>query len=148
MNFRKRQLLFAMASLLGFGNWPLARAGSAEAQLAISKILNGQPVEDGGILLDIPPLIENGNSVPVRVEVLHPMVAPAYIRAIHIVAEENPLPNVISVYLSPQLGKARLATRIRLATTQRVWAIAQTSEGKFLRTYANTTVTLAACFEG
>lgn len=148
MNIRKRRLLVALASLLGLYGWPIARASRLDAQLAMNKIINARPVEDGGILLDIPPLIENGNSVPIQVEVLRPMSSSSYVRAIHLVAEENPLPNVLSVYLSPQLGRAKLATRIRLATTQRVWAIAETSDGTFMRTYANTTVTTAACFEG
>ena len=75
--------------------------------------------------LDLPPLIENGNAVPLTVDVESPMTAADHVRAIHVFTEKNPQPNVASFHLGPRAGRASVATRIRLADTQTVVAIAR-----------------------
>ena len=79
--------------------------------------------------LDLPPLIENGNTVPLTVAVESPMTAADHVKAIHVFTEKNPQPNVVSVHLGPRAGRASIATRIRLADTQKVIAIAEMSDG-------------------
>ena len=76
------------------------------------------------------------------------MSAEDYVKAIHVFNEKNPQPNVISVHLGPRAGKASISTRIRLADTQRVIAIAEMSDGTFWSDEAEVVVTLAACLEG
>jgi sulfur-oxidizing protein SoxY len=97
--------------------------------------------------LEIPPLVENGNSVVMKVAVESPMTENDFVRAIHIVAEGNPLPNIVSFQLSHRSGRAAVTTRVRLNDSQRVWAIAQMSDGSFWQGHASTLVTLAACTE-
>ena len=124
-----------------------ALATVADATLATDKILGNQKASMGRVTLVIPPLVENGNLVTMKVSVESPMTKADHVQAIHIVAEGNPLPNVVSFYLSPRSGRAEVTTRIRLGDSQRVRAIAQMSDGSFWQGDAETLVTLAACTE-
>jgi sulfur-oxidizing protein SoxY len=99
------------------------------------------------VKLQLPPLIDNGNSVPLSVTVESPMTEPDHVRAIHVLTEKNPLPDVVGVHLGPRAGRATLATRVRLADTQTVTAIAQMSDGSFWSGSAEVVVTLSACLE-
>lgn len=118
-----------------------------DATQAVDKILGGRLAQVGRVTLEIPPLVENGNLVTMKVSVQSPMTEADYVRAVHIVAEGNPLPNVVSFFLSPRSGRAAVTTRIRLGDSQRVRAIAQLSDGSFWQGDAATLVTLAACTE-
>ena len=124
-----------------------ALATVADATQAADKIVGNQKVSMGRVTLVIPPLVENGNLVTMKVSVESPMTKADYVQAIHIVAEGNPLPNVVSFYLSPRAGRAEVTTRIRLGDSQRVRAIAHMSDGSFWQSDAETLVTLAACTE-
>jgi sulfur-oxidizing protein SoxY len=99
------------------------------------------------VKLELPPLIENGNAVPLTISGDSPMTAADHIKAIHVFAEKNPQPNVVTFRLAPRAGKARVATRIRLADTQTVVAIAQMSDGSFWSDEVDVVVTLPACLE-
>ena len=134
---------------LSVGLLPLTRihASEEEAQQAVEKIVGKAFVKSNRVKLDIPPLVENGNLVPMTVAVDSPMTANDYVKAIHIVAEGNPLPNIISFYLSARSGRATVQSRIRLSNSQRVLAIAEMSDGSFHQGFANTLVTLSACTE-
>ena len=123
-------------------------AKKSDAMEAIRLIVGANTVYDGRINVVIPPLVENGNLVVLKVAVESPMNDSDYVKAIHIIAEGNPLPNIFSAYLTPRSGRANITTRVRLAESQRVWAIAEMSDGSFWRSYANTLVTLSACTEG
>ena len=116
-------------------------------QDAIRSAIGEAPVKKGKVKLDLPPLVENGNSVPCTVSVESPMTAADYVKAIHIFNEKNPQPNVISVKLGPRAGRANFSTRIRLADTQTVTAIAEMSDGTFWSDDIDVIVTLAACVE-
>ena len=93
------------------------------------------------------PLVENGNLVVLKLSVDSPMTVNDYVKSIHVIAEGNPLPNIFTVYLTPRSGTANITTRVRLADSQTVWAIAQMSDGKFYQGSAETLVTLSACTE-
>ena len=133
---------------VGFCINPLtAFAKKEDADEAIKKIVGSASVREGKVTLTIPPLVENGNLVVLKVSVDSPMTANDYVKTIHVVAEGNPLPNIFTVYLTPRSGTANITTRVRLADSQRVWAIAQMSDGSFWQGSAETLVTLSACTE-
>ena len=142
-----RRSFIAVTAASSLAHWRFAQANEAEATRAIRQITGAAKIRAGRVTLDIPPLVENGNSVVMNVSVQSPMLENDYVRAIHIVAEGNPLPNVASFYLNPRCGLAEVTTRIRLGDSQRVWAIAQMNDGSFWQGYAATLVTLAACTE-
>src|SRR6266513_1056975 len=119
----------------------------AAYQAALRKVVGDAPVRPGRVKLQLPPLIDNGNSVPLSVVVESPMTAADHVKAIHVFTEKNPLPDVVSVHLGPRAGRATLSTRVRLADTQTVVAIAQLSDGSFWSDSAEVVVTLSACLE-
>ena len=125
----------------------LALAKKPEALEAIQKIIGSNALNEGKVKLVLPPLIENGNLVVLKVSVDNPMTEQNYVKAIHIIAEGNPLPNVFSAYLTPRSGTANITTRVRLAESQKVWAIAQLSDGSFWQSSVQTMVTTSACTE-
>ncbi|MBU3564224.1 MULTISPECIES: SoxY-related AACIE arm protein [unclassified Polynucleobacter] len=124
-----------------------AFAKKQEADEAIKKIVGGATIQEGKVTLTIPPLVENGNLVVLKVSVDSSMTANDYVKTIHVIAEGNPLPNIFTVYLTPRSGTANITTRVRLADSQKVWAIAQMSNGSFWQGSAETLVTLSACTE-
>ena len=124
-----------------------AGATPAAMQAAIREVVGQAAVRQGKVTLDLPPLVENGNVVPMTVAVESPMTPGDHVKAIHVFNEKNPQPHVISVHLGPRAGRASVSTRIRLADTQRITAIAQMSDGSFWSASMDVVVTLAACVE-
>lgn len=136
-------------------------AGGANAQLApniaalrraaldeaLRKVTGGAPVRAGRVRLDIPPLIDNGNAVPITVSVDSPMTEADHVKAIHLFTEKNPQPSVIAAHLGPRAGRARVAIRSRIADSGVVIALAQLSDGSFWQERVNVIVTLSACLE-
>ena len=114
---------------------------------AIRAAVGSALIKNGKVSVQIPPLVENGNLVPLTVSVDSPMTPDDYVQAIHVISEGNPLPNVISFFLGPRAGKAEVSTRIRLAESQRIWVVAQTSTGLCWQGSAESLVTLSACTE-
>ncbi len=119
----------------------------AAMQEALRRVVGDAPVRRGRVKLELPPLIDNGNSVPLSVAVESPMTPSDHVKAIHVFTEKNPLPDVVSAYLGPRAGRARMSIRVRLADTQTVLAIAQLSDGSFWSDSAEVVVTLSACLE-
>jgi sulfur-oxidizing protein SoxY len=113
----------------------------------IRKLVGPAQINKGKVKLGLPPLVENGHMVPLTVSVASPMTEAAHVKAIHVFTEKNPLPEVASFHLGPRAGRARVATRIRLADTQTVVAIAELSDGSFWSDSTHVIVTLAACLE-
>jgi sulfur-oxidizing protein SoxY len=150
----RRQILLKTASLLaGTALSSLAGVQSSSAtpammRAAIRSVVGEAPLRKGKVKLDLPPLIENGNAVPMTVSVESPMTEADHVKAIHVFNEKNPQPHVVSVQLGPRAGKAAISTRIRLADSQTVIAIAELSDGSFWSDEADVVVTLAACVEG
>jgi sulfur-oxidizing protein SoxY len=127
--------------------WDESRATPAAMQAAIKKVVGTAPLRKGKVTLDLPPLVENGNTVSLEVAVDSPMTEGEHVKAIHVFNEKNPQPNVISAHLGPRAGKATVSTRIRLADSQKVVAIAELSDGTFWSDEADVIVTIAACLE-
>ena len=127
---------------------PIAAAATPETMAAAIKQVTGDAaVRPGRVTLDIPPLVENGNTVPLTVTVESPMTEADFVKAIHVFNEKNPQPHVFDVKLRPLNGKAEIATRIKLNDSQRVVAIAELSSGEFVSGSTDVIVTLAACVE-
>lgn len=124
-----------------------ARATVSEMQEVIRKVTGGKPLNPGRVTLELPPLSENGHVVPLRVAVSSPMTQADHVRAIHVFTEKNPQPNVASFRLGPRAGRAVVQTRVRLADTQAVVAVAEMSDGSFWTASTHVVVTLAACLE-
>jgi len=114
---------------------------------AIMEVTAGRQVRQGRVKLDAPPLIENGNTVPITVSVESPMTDADHVKAIHVFNEKNPQSHVFSAVLKPGNGRAQVGTRIKLADTQKIVAIAETSDGAFWSASADVIVTIAACIE-
>ena len=138
-----------------------AAAGAAQAQLppniealrkaalqqAVRKVTGDAPVRRGKVQLNVPPLIDNGNSVALSVDVESPMTSAEHVRAIHVFTEKNPQPYIITAHLGPRAGRARITTRARIADSGAVLAIAQMSDGSFWSDSVSVVVTLSACLE-
>jgi sulfur-oxidizing protein SoxY len=147
----RRDFLVASGGLvggLGMAGVPArAHASPAAASEAIRKVVGDAPVRPGKVKLTVPPLIDNGNSVALNVVVESPMTQADHVKAIHVFAEKNPQPYIVSAYLGPRAGRATLATRVRLADTMKVVAIAALSDGSYWSDTAEVIVTLSACLE-
>ena len=151
MTSRREFLLVACGALSGAAQAQLppdiGAKRKAAADEALRKVTGGAELRTGKVKLDIPPLIDNGNAVPLTVTVDSPMTEKDHVRTIHVLTEKNPQPNVVSVHLGPRAGRANITTRVRLADTQTVTAIAQMSDGSFWVDRVPVVVTLSACLE-
>jgi sulfur-oxidizing protein SoxY len=148
----RRQFLGLAGGAAVLGAVPIVTLQPAEATpatlaAAIRNVVGAAVVRTGKVKLDVPPLVENGNTVPMTVSVSNPMTPDDYVRSIHVFNEKNPQPNIGNFYLGPQAGRAQISTRIRLADSQKVVAIARLSDGSFWSVSADVVVTLAACTE-
>jgi sulfur-oxidizing protein SoxY len=122
-----------------------AEATPAMLASAIRNVVGEATVRTGKVKLELPPLVENGNSVPMTVSVASPMTPDDHVKSIHVFNEKNPQPNIGNFYLGPQAGRAQISARIRLADSQKVVAIARLSDDSFWSASVDVVVTLAAC---
>lgn len=113
----------------------------------IRKLVGTKSISEGKVKLNVPPLVENGHLVPLNVSVDSPMTNADHVKAIHVLTERNPSPEMVTFRLGPRAGRASVATRVRMADTQNVVAIAELSDGSFWSGSAHLIVTLAACLE-
>lgn len=120
--------------------------GSGYAKL-LPEVTGGRPARAERVHLEIPELADNGLSVPLRVWVDSPMSVDDHVRSITLLAEFNPRPVLLKAYLGPHSGRAQLVTRVRLAVSQRVMAVAQTSDGRYWTAQADVLVTESACLD-
>jgi sulfur-oxidizing protein SoxY len=146
----RREVLGAGSGLLAVALVRPAAATPQAMQEAIRAFAGDAAAEirPGRVRLDVPPLVENGNAVPLAVSVESPMSETDHVRAIAVFNERNPQPSVIVARLGPRAGAARIATRVRLATSQKLVAVAVMSDGSAWSDSAEVVVTLAACVEG
>ncbi|MCJ8142182.1 SoxY-related AACIE arm protein [Ancylobacter sp. A5.8] len=142
----RRALLAGAAGLLVLA-MPLRALARPSLEEAVAGFSGGAPVKAGRVTLTVPPLVENGNAVGVTVEVDSPMTPAAHVRRIGLFNQKNPQADVAIFHLGPRNGRARIATRIRLATSQTIIAVAELSDGTYWSSDANVIVTLAACIE-
>lgn len=144
----RRQLVMAGTGLAAWVMLRPALAATDDLAAAVSGYAGGAAVTAGKVRLDIAELVDNGNVVPITITVDSPMTAANHVRAIAVFNEKNPQRDVAKFTLGPRYGKAQVSTRIRLATTQQLVAVAQMSDGSFWSHTVDVIVTLAACIEG
>jgi sulfur-oxidizing protein SoxY len=148
----RRQFLSLAGGAAVLGGVPIVTVRPVEATpamlaTAMRNIVGEAPVRTGKVKLDVPPLVENGNTVPMTVSVSNPMTPDDYVKSIHVFNEKNPQPNVGNFYLGQRAGRAQISTRIRLADSQKIVAIARLSDDSFWSATVDVVVTLAACTE-
>ncbi|MDD3466067.1 MAG: thiosulfate oxidation carrier protein SoxY [Campylobacterales bacterium] len=135
-----------MASLAIVAVSPLkVLAAELSAEEQISKIVGSKGAKTGVATLVAPAIAENGQVVPLKVEVNHPMEEGNYVKAIHLYAAGNPTPRIVTVNLTPANGKAYFSTRTKLAKSQDVFVVAELSNGTFLKDTKNVKVTIGGC---
>jgi len=151
-NSTRRHFLGLAGGAAVLGTIPVVTLRPAEATpatlaAAIRNVAGEAVVRTGKVKLDVPPLVENGNTVPMTVVVSNPMTPDDYVKSIHVFNEKNPQPNIGNFYLGPHAGRAQISTRIRLADSQKIIAIARLSDDSFWSASVDVVVTLAACTE-
>ena len=144
----RRSWLRDAATLVCLAAVPLPLAAAPDDVAAARRTDFGDvPLQEGRVRLTLPALAENGNSVALSIDVDSPMTAADHVVAIHVFAEKNPLPKIAEFRLGPLSGRASVSTRIRLADTQKVIAVAELSNGELFSAAAETVVTQAACLD-
>lgn len=128
---------------------PFSALGEPEdADKAIRDLFGDGEIREGKVTVKLPPIAENGNSVAITVSVDSPMSEADHVRRIGLFSPRNPIPELAVFELGPRAGKAEVSTRIRMAGTQRIRAVAEMSDGSLWMGSASTVVTLAACVIG
>ena len=122
-----------------------AFAAKNDADELIKKFTGGKTAAEGRVRLDLPEIAENGNTVPMTVSVESPMTEQSYVSDVLIVAEGNPRGGIATFHFSPASGVAEVNTRIRLAETQNVIAIAKMNDGTVFKTSKQVKVTIGGC---
>lgn len=147
MQRARRRLLRATAAgaALSLVPWRGVLATPEELAAAVRQAFGERPIREGRVLLELPKLAENGNVVPVTVTVESPMTEQDHCTGISLFAERNPLPNIVEIRLGPHNGRARVATRIRLAETQKVLAVAEMNDGSLWSAAAEVVTTITGC---
>ena len=123
----------------------LGRADATAVDAAIKELVGDGTLAEGRIALDLPQIAENGNTVPLTVEVDSPMTEADYCKAVHVFADKNPRPDVATFKFTPACGKAVASTRMRLAKTQNVVAVAEMSDGSVYMAKSEVKVTIGGC---
>jgi sulfur-oxidizing protein SoxY len=142
---KRRDFLAGAAGALAFPGAALGQADPLDP--LVRALTNGAPVRKGKVTLVLPQLADNGNSVPIRITVDSPMTAADHVKSVHLYSERNPVRNMANFYLGPRAGKAEINSRVRLAGSQRVTAVAKLSDGSFWYDAAPIVVTLSACLD-
>lgn len=145
----RRELLAAGSGLAVFAALGIdvrsALAGKEEAEAAVKAFAGDATIDEGRITLETPEIAENGNTVPIGVEVESPMTEDDYVEQVAIFAEDNPNPEVVTFNFTPASGIAAAKTRIRLAKTQNVVAVAKMSDGSVHMVKNEVKVTIGGC---
>ncbi len=143
--------------LAGAAGWPLSFAGppvravvesEALAVPAYKAFLNGRTAEGGRLTLDIPRIADNGNVVPVKLAMRGPFSAGAEVRSVHLFSEKNPVPQMAVFHFPVPTSRIEIESRVRLAGTQRLAAVATLADGRLFSAWADVTVTVSACLDG
>jgi sulfur-oxidizing protein SoxY len=146
---RRRALAAGVAATTFLWDRSIASASVANgAAELIARFTGGVAPAHGKIKLDLPDIAENGSTVPLSIAVESPMTPEAHVKDVLVVADGNPRPGVATFHFTPASGAAEVATRIRLAQTQTVTAIARMSDGSLYMASKQVTVTIGGCLGG
>lgn len=144
MTRRATVALLALSPLAVLRSTPAA-ATAAQMDDEIKKLYGDRPITPGKIKLDLPPLAENGNVVPLNFEIESPMTAESHVKSVAFFVPENPMPVAAIYHFTPLIPKAAAQMRIRLAKTQTVLAIAEMSDGSLYSAKQEVKVTIGGC---
>ncbi|WP_371395715.1 thiosulfate oxidation carrier protein SoxY [Fretibacter rubidus] len=145
MSFSRRDMLKAGSISIALSALPTAVFATAERLSRIKAVFGEREIDYSGVTITIPPIAENGYSVPCRVTVKSPMTVDNFVKRIVIISERNPVAEVVSFTLTPASGRAKVDTRIRLGGSQILTAVAEMNDGTLHAGTAKAVVTLAAC---
>lgn len=123
----------------------LAHADAAAVEAEIKKLYADKKPGAGKIKLDVPQIAENGLVVPINVEIESPMSEKDYVKAVHVWADGNPSPGIVSYAFTPACGKASASTRMRLAQTQNIVCVAEMADGSLFMAKSEVKVTIGGC---
>ncbi|MBM3557066.1 MAG: sulfur oxidation protein SoxY [Alphaproteobacteria bacterium] len=143
---RRRFAFGAGIALLALPAGP-AWATKADVAAKIKEIAGATPIRKGRVKIDLPVLVESANSVSLRVSVEQSLPHDQRVLSFHVFAEGNPLPNVAHFHFGPRAGRRMVATRIRLADSQTVIALAKCADGSIWLDSIEVLVALAACLD-
>jgi sulfur-oxidizing protein SoxY len=151
---RRRALLHTLAVAGPMTLLPrraLAQAAGAPRMLSIDEmtapLVGSAPLRSEGVRLELPQLADNGYVVPLRVQVDSPMTEAQHVTRIWLLSQRNPVTRMAVFHLGPWSGRAEIATRVRLAGTQIVVALARLSNGEFRMAQTEVVVTESACLD-
>ena len=148
LEFNRRQALAgagAIVALAAVGGLPGRARAANDAQERLMAFTGGVEPQMGRVMLDMPEIAENGNTVPMNVSVDSPMTEEDHVQRLLILADGNPQAGVATFHFSPMSGVAQANTRIRLGATQNVMAVAQMSDGSFFMDVREVKVTIGGC---
>ncbi|MGL4728165.1 MAG: thiosulfate oxidation carrier protein SoxY [Bosea sp. (in: a-proteobacteria)] len=151
MLFLTRRALIAVPALVlstAAGAQGMSSSSSERFEAAERSLLKGRQPLAGKVMIDMPPLSENGNSIELSIRVESPMTRDDHVAAIHVLAQKNPFPHVATFTLTPRSGRAEVATRIRAGESQSIIVVAETSQGLVYRATRDVIVILGACVSG
>jgi sulfur-oxidizing protein SoxY len=132
-------------AVASWGPWVAPAHAANDAQDLIAKFTGGRKPAEGRVKLDLPEIAENGNTVPMTVAVESPMTDAAYVSDVLVVADGNPRGGVVTFHFSPASGVAEANTRIRLAETQNITAVAKMNDGSYYMATKQVKVTIGGC---
>jgi sulfur-oxidizing protein SoxY len=147
VNLDRRQVLItslgAAAAAFVIGAGP-AQAANDSADL-LNKFTGGKTPAEGKVKIDMPEIAENGNTVPMTITVDSPMTEQSYVKDVLVVADGNPRGGVVTFHFSPASGVAEANTRIRLARSQKIIAVARMNDGSLFTASKDVKVTIGGC---
>ena len=142
----RRDVLAGSAAILGLAGLGIAPAAAANnAPELIKAFTGGKPTTEGKVKLDLPEIAENGNTVPMTVSVESPMTEASHVSEVLVVGDGNPNGGMAKFHFSPLSGAAEANTRIRLAATQNITAVAKMNDGSFFTASKQVKVTIGGC---
>jgi sulfur-oxidizing protein SoxY len=147
VNATRRRVVQLGAGLVAVLTTRPGWADVPDLQTAIRGWTGGAPVQAGRVKLEVAPLVDNGNVVPVTISIDSPMSATDHVAAIALFNEKNPQRDMLRATLGPRSGRARVSTRVRLHTSQQLVALARMNNGSVWSHTVDVVVTLAACIE-
>jgi sulfur-oxidizing protein SoxY len=148
VRFSRRQVLNVSAGALAaaaLGATISPAAAANDSADLIKKFTGGKTPAEGKVKLDLPEIAENGNTVPLTVLVESPMTEQSYVSDVLIVADGNPNGGMAMFHFSPASGVAEANTRVRLAATQNIIAVAKMNDGSFFTASRQVKVTIGGC---
>ncbi len=142
----RREILATGAGALAVAAFGIDGAQAANnAQDLVKTFTGGKAATEGKVKLDLPEIAENGNTVPMTVSVESPMTDASHVSDVLVVADGNPNGGVVTFHFTPASGVAEANTRIRLAQTQNIIAVAKMNDGSFFTTTKQVKVTIGGC---